>query len=388
MIIGIGKEIKKDESRVGLTPKKVKILIENNHTVLVEKDAGILSSFSNEDYINVGARIVEKPELYSKAELIIKVKNLFPEEVNLLSENQIIFTYLPLDENATPQFSKNLTKTKVNIIAYEWVCDKGVYVLLKPMSELTGLISAQRSLEILTEKKGIIGGGYITPIKAPQIIVIGVGIIGANAINVYLRNNCKIKIFDKHPQTVEKRLTNYIPEEIINYHKNNIQILQSSEANWHETQSDLKKHLLNTDILINCAVRRPTMPKENCNYLITKTMINLMPKNGVVIDATARNKDIIETAVSSPKLHHIYKKEDQWHYNCNHIPALVPITATKMLTEATFPYILQTANKGFIKAVKENKALLAGVVCAKGKMVHKYTCDKKKLKYTNIKEML
>ncbi|MCK5176548.1 MAG: alanine dehydrogenase, partial [Candidatus Aenigmarchaeota archaeon] len=99
MIIGIGKEIKKDESRVGLTPKKVKILIENNHTVLVEKDAGILSSFSNEDYINVGARIVEKPELYSKAELIIKVKNLFPEEVNLLSENQIIFTYLPLDEN-------------------------------------------------------------------------------------------------------------------------------------------------------------------------------------------------------------------------------------------------------------------------------------------------
>ena len=147
MIIGIGKEIKKDESRVGLTPKKVKILIENNHTVLVEKDAGILSSFSNEDYINVDARIVEKPELYSKAELIIKVKNLFPEEVNLLSENQIIFTYLPLDENATPQFSKNLTKTKVNIIAYEWVCDKGVYVLLKPMSELTGL-QAQRSKAI------------------------------------------------------------------------------------------------------------------------------------------------------------------------------------------------------------------------------------------------
>ena len=130
------------------------------------------------------------------------------------------------------------------------------------------------------------------------------------------------------------------------------------------------------------------MPKESCEYLVDRRMIALMPENGVVIDATACDKDLIETAISSSELRHIYKEVGQWHYNCDHIPALVPVTSTATLTSATLPYVLELAEKGFNDAVRTDEALAAGVVCTQGKFTHQYTCNKKSLDFVELKNLI
>jgi alanine dehydrogenase len=387
VIIGVGKEIKEDETRVGLTPHGVQELKKRGHAVLVERDAGQAAFIDDADFAHAGAEVVDKPVLYEQAEFIIKVKTPLPDEVDLFRPGQILMTYLHLDENIPPSYSLKLAATRVTGIAYEWIQENGQPVLLTPMSELTGAIFACRALDILMDKKGVLGGKYLDGTERRKVLLIGAGTIGMVALRVFLDNGLDVFVFDKRPASFKERAAQYIPRSRLDDSEGYLHVLESSEENWQSTQAEISSILPETDILFCAAVRRPSLPVEKCRHLITREMLQAMPDNGIVIDATACDKDLIETAVSSPRLRYMYQDEGLWHYCCDHIPALIPVTSTQLLTRATLPYIVDLAGKG-MSAIVQNQALRAGVMCTGGHLTHRYTCDKKGLPYTPLDQSL
>jgi alanine dehydrogenase len=238
------------------------------------------------------------------------------------------------------------------------------------------------------DRKGVLGGSYYPGLPSARVLLIGAGTIGLSALNVFLRNRLEVVLFDKHPDTFFERAARAIPREVLENGRDLLQLEISSEENWRDTKRRLAEHLTTTDILFAAAVRRPTFPKSICEYLVSREMLLAMPDNGVVIDSTACDKDLIETAVSSPKLRFVYQDAGQWHYNCDHVPALVPVTATEQLTQATLPYIKELAALGFEAATEKNLALAGAVVCARGCLTHEYTCAKKGLDYTPLQKLL
>lgn len=387
MIIGIGKEIKTDERRVALQPHQAKELVEAGHTVLMEADSGRAAGFTDEMYREQGVTIVEKTRMYAQAEMILKVKCPLPQEVPLLRKGQILFTYLHFDENIAPQKLMEIVNTGVTSIAYEWVEENGGYPLLAPMSELTGILFAARSMELLAKYKGKIAGGYLPQIEQPRALIVGAGHIGANAANVFLMNNFKLDIIDKHPETLDKRILKYMKPWLWERHQKEVNVIPFNMNNPAEILEILSREISNYDIILNCAVRRPDLPKSKLEYLITEKMVETMPKGSVLCDTTACDKDFVETAVSSEKLDEIYFVHEVAHYNCDHIPSYTPQTSTKMLTEATFPYIrLLTA--GFEKAVRRSPALFKAVMSYRGKLIHQYSAEKKNLPFTALDNLL
>ncbi len=388
MIIGIGKEIKTDERRVALLPGHVERLIKDKHRVLVEEGAGERAGFNNEEYAKVGAEIVSKKKLYEESEMIVKVKCPLESEYGYLRNKQILFAYLHFDENISPENIKRIVSTGVTGIAYEWVEEVGDYPLLRPMSELAGILFALRSMELLMKNKGVLPGGFFKSLESPNAMIIGIGRMGANALKVLLMNNINIFIVDKHPETIKDRALRYINEEIWQRNKDKIRIIKFDNENPQRTVENIDMLMERLDIIINCAVRRIDLPKSRMEYLITKEMISKMKKGSVVCDATACDKDMIETAVSSEKLLETYEIEGIIHYNCDHIPSLVPNTASILLANATFPYIRLIASKGFIEAVKTSEALFKSVMCYNRHFTHRYSCKKKDLPYTALKTLL
>lgn len=208
MIIGIPKEIKIGETRVAITPEELKEFVKQGHKVLIESVAGEKSGFSDTDYEATGGIIVGKEELFSDAELILKIKQPYAEEMPYFREDQTLFTYLHLDGNAPREYTEELLKLGIYAIAYEWVeKEDGTHPLLIPMSEITGNLVAQIGLELLTYpngEKGIFAGG-IEGLDPARVTIIGGGIIGCNAANYALRVGTKVTIVDKHPWDLSDR---------------------------------------------------------------------------------------------------------------------------------------------------------------------------------------
>jgi len=388
MTIGVGKEIKTDEYRVALLPKHVSLLVKRNHKVLVEKGAGIKARFKDEEYCKSGAEIVSKEELYAKSNLIVKVKCPLPQEYDYLNRGQILFAYLHFDENIPPENIERIASTGVTGIAYEWVEEAGDFPLLRPMSELAGVLFALRSMELLMKNKGVLPGGFFGFIAPPTAMIIGIGRMGANALKVFLMNGLNIFIVDKHPETVKDRALRYIEEELWQKGRDRIRIIKFDNENPQNTIREIDDLMEKLDIIINCAVRRPDLPKSKIEYLITKDMVLKMKKGSVVCDATACDRDMIETAISSEKLFETYEVNGVIHYNCDHIPSLVPNTASSLLADAIFPYVMTLANAGFEKAVIQSQALFKATMCYKGYITHQYTRQKKGLHYTSLCSLL
>ncbi len=390
MIIGVPKETKQDERRVSLLPDQARELIQLGHKVLIQSLAGGLAGFEDETYKEIGAEIVPLENVYSDSDFILKIKNPSQDELPMYHEGQILFTYLHLDENAPPQYSQSLAETGVSSIAYEWVEDpENTFPLLAPMSELTGILAAKRAVELLTQHAGLLGGRYHPAADAGTVLLIGVGTIGSNALKYFLINGLNVIVVDKHPETVQARVLKSIDKDLWNRSSAFIQkYIRFEEDNFETALKETQEVLPKTNILLNCAVRRSSLPKAKLPYLITRDMVRLMPKRSVLIDATACDNDLIETAVSSASLDYTYIDEGVIHFNCDHLPSLASATATQMLTHKTFPYVQTIANNGFLKAIQMNKGLRRGVMTYEGKFFHPYVCQKKGLPLSAVEDLI
>lgn len=388
MIIGIGREIKTDETRVGLLPEHIKILSAAGHKVLVERGAGEKAGFSDREYIKSGADAVSKERLYRDSGMIVKVKCPLPGEYGYLSDGQILCTFLHFDENISPENIQKMVSRGITGIAYEWVEEKGDYPLLRPMSELTGILFALQSMRLLMEKKGMLPGGFLEGAAPPSAVITGMGRIGTNALKVFLMNNMKVTVIEKFTESIEERALRYIDRSLWQNTRDKRKIIGFDSERPENTVHLLEELTSRCDIALNCAVRGADLPKSKMEYLITKEMVAKMKKGSVICDATACDRDMVETAVPSEKLNEVYEVDGVVHYNCDHIPALVPKTSSAMLAKNLFPYIKTLADAGFEKAVREKPSLFNAVMCHKGLLTHRLTALKKNMDCKALNDIL
>lgn len=350
MKIGVPKEIKNNENRVSITPAGVVALIKCGHTVVIEKEAGLGSGFLDEDYLNVGAIIVENAQEAWQQDMVIKVKEPLPKEYKYFREKLILFTYLHLAP--APELTKALMENKVIAIAYETVqLDDNSLPLLVPMSEVAGRLAPQLACEFLHEQyggKGIVIGG-VTGTPRGKITIIGGGIAGLNAIKMAVGLEAQVTVIDLNP----KRLA-YL-DDIFG---NKISTLISNPYN-------IAQAVKQSDVVIGAVL----IPGASAPKLVTEDMIKTMSKGSVVIDIAIDQGGIFETT-DRITTHDdpIYTKYGVIHYAVANMPGVVPRTSTIALTNATLPYMVSIANKGYKNALLENKSLLKGLNVIDGKV--------------------
>ena len=370
MIIGVPKEIKLQEHRIGLTPESVKILTEKGHEVLVQNNGGLEAGFSNEDYIKVRAKILDNAEdIFKKADIIVKVKEPQMNEVAMIRENQIIYTYLHLA--AAKELTEGLVKSKAVCIAYETVTDdNGRLPLLAPMSAVAGRMSIQagaHSLEKNQNGRGLLIGG--APGVAPaNVVILGGGVVGENAALIATGMRGKVYIVDKS----EKRL-----KELYKIFGDKIIPTQSDKI-------DLKKLILECDLLIGGVL----IPGAEAPKLITKEMIKSMKRGSVIVDVAIDQGGCVETSKPTTHAKPTYTVDGVVHYCVANMPGGVPRTSTMALNKATLPMLIKLADQGYKKTLKENKNYLAGLNVYKGKITYKSVAEALNLEYTPVDKIL
>lgn len=385
MKIGVIKERKIDEHRVALQPQQVRQLVNEGHSVFVETNAGKFAQHSDSNYLQAGAKIETKQSILDQCQLLLKVKCPIAEEYQDYRADHILFTYLHFDENLNKTKILELIKSGFLGIAYEWVGTKGNYPLLEPMSHMTGYLFYQRSVELLAQHKGILAGAYNQKLKGATILIIGLGRIGTETLRCALINNLNIIIVAKNTQSITEKIA--FMAETSHTTKQPTMVAFNNEHP-EECKREISKLMPQLDIIINTAVRRANLPKEKMKYLIDKPMVQKMEKFSIICDATACDRDFIETCVSSESLTQYDIIDEVIHYNPDHIPAYVPKSSTELLTDATFEYVKLIANNGVKEAIKMNEALRNGVACYKGNITHPYTAHKKGLEYTDLLDIL
>ena len=348
MIIGLPKEIKNSEFRVGLTENNVQALCQAGHQVWVQKQAGSGSGIKDESYLKAGAKLTDcLEEIYSKAEMIVKVKEPLAQEYDLFRENQIIFTFLHLAPE--PELTAALCSKGARAIAYETIENKkGRLPLLEPMSQVAGRVGLQNGvyyLQKFTGGKGILAGG-VPGTKKAQITILGGGTAGLHSAMMAVGLEANVTILEINPDRL-KYLSNFF--------KGKINLLSSNEKN---ILSSLQK----TDLFIGSVL----LKGHKAPKLITKEMIQILPKNSVAVDISIDQGGCMETAHPTSHERPIYQIYNVIHYCVPNIPSAVPRTSTYALTNASFPYIKEIADKGFTEALRQNPFLKKGLNVYKG----------------------
>jgi alanine dehydrogenase len=366
MIIGVPKEIKNNESRVSLTPAGVYEMIKNNHTVYIQSNAGISSGITNEEYEQAGATILPDIEsVYAKSEMILKVKEPIKEEYPLIRENQLIFTYFHFA--SSEELTNVMIKSNAICIAYETVekADKSLPLLI-PMSEVAGRMAIQqgaRYLEKPVKGRGVLLGGV--PGVAPgKVLVIGGGIVGTQAARMAAGLGAQVTIIDKNLDRL-RYLSDTMPS--------NVTTIFSSEYT-------LKQLIKNHDLIIGAVL----IPGAKAPKLITKDMVATMRPGTVMVDVAIDQGGAFETSHATTHENPVFLVNDIVHYCVANMPGAVPHTSTVALTNATLPYALQLANKGWKKACKENVELFKGLNIVNGKITHKGVAEAFNLPHTSI----
>jgi len=370
MRIGVPKEIKPQENRIGLTPESVKVLISNGHKVLVQNNGGFEAGFYNNQYIKAGATIVNKAEdIFNDSEVIVKVKEPLSNEIKMIKENQIVFTYLHLA--ADKELTEGLVKSKSVCIAYETVTDNnGRLPLLAPMSAVAGRMSIQagaHSLEKNQKGRGLLLGGA-PGVDPANVVILGGGVVGENAALIAIGMRAKVYIVDKSEKRLEQ-LKSIFGDKIIP---------QLSE------KTDLKKLISNCDLLIGGVL----IPGAEAPKLVTKDMIKTMKRGSVIVDVAIDQGGCVETSKATTHANPTYIVDDVVHYCVANMPGGVPRTSTLALNKATLPFLTKLANKGCAKALKEDKNFLAGLNIFKGQVTYKAVADVFEHKYVSPSEAL
>jgi len=370
MIIGVPKEIKLQEHRIGLTPESVKVLTSKQHKVLVQDNGGFEAGFANEDYLASGAEIIKTPEeIFKKAELIVKVKEPQMNEVKMIREGQIIYTYLHLA--AAQKLTEGLIKTKSICIAYETVTDdNGKLPLLAPMSAVAGRMSVQagaHSLEKNQMGRGLLLGGA-PGVEPANVLILGGGVVGENAAVIATGMRGKVYIVDKSKERL-KELHKMFGDKII-----------PTESD----KTDLTKLVSECDLLIGGVL----IPGAEAPKLITKEMIKNMKRGSVVVDVAIDQGGCVETSKPTTHANPTYLVDDVVHYCVANMPGGVPRTSTMALNKATLPLLIKLADQGYKKTLEENKNYLAGLNVCKGKITYKGVADAFDLPYTPAEKAL
>ena len=353
MKIGVPREIKNNEHRVGLIPSSVSMLTQSNHIVFVEENAGADIGFSNEDYLNAGAQMLSTAEeVFNSSELIIKVKEPMQDELKYLNSGHTLFTYLHLAGNK--QQAAQLTNTGVRGIAYETVTSAdGSLPLLAPMSAIAGQLSlVVGSYHLLKPNKGI-GTliGSFGDIEPRVVTVIGAGVAGTAAIEKAIAANARVKIIDLSSEKLSA-LKNI-------YGTHNIEYIASTEASIAEALSA-------SDLVIGAVY---VVGKE-APTVVTEAMLDRMTPGSVLVDISIDQGGCFETSQPTNHDEPTYVKKGVVHYCVTNMPGAVPLTATHALNKATLPFILDLANKGIDRALKEDEHLLNGLNIQDGVVVH------------------
>ena len=340
MLIGVPKEIKPQENRIGLTPESVRVLCSNGHKVLVQKDSGFEAGFYNDQYKKSGAKIVDNAEdIFNDAEIIVKVKEPLSNEIKMIKENQIVFTYLHLA--AAKQLTEGLVKSKSVCIAYETVTDNnGRLPLLAPMSAVAGRMSIQagaHSLEKNQKGRGILLGGA-PGVDPATVVVLGGGVVGENAALIATGMKAKVYIIDKSLKRLEQ-LKNIFGDLIIP--------LQSDKA-------DLKKLISDCDLLIGGVL----IPGAEAPKLVNKDMIKLMKSCSFIVYVAIDQGGCVETSKPTTHANPTYIVDDVVHYCVANMPGGVPRTSTLALNNATIPFYPNLQIKVMRKLLKRIKTFL------------------------------
>jgi alanine dehydrogenase len=342
MIIGVPKEIKNQEYRVGLTPNQTQSLVMQGHQVIVESSAGIGIGMSDEDYQLSGATIMSASDVFNNAELVVKVKEPQANEIAMLRPGQLLFTYLHLAPDV--EQTNLLITSGVTAIAYETVKNShGALPLLAPMSEVAGRLSIQAGAHYLEKTQGGSGSliSGIPGVQASQVLILGAGIVGTNAMQLAIGLGARVTIVDKNLQRLR---------ELDQVYGNRIQTLFADEGT-------LAKLYTQADLVIGAVL----IPGGSAPKLLRHEHLKLMRQGSVVVDVAIDQGGCFETSKSTCHDEPTYELDGIIHYCVANMPGAVPKTSTFGLTNATFPYIEMLANHGFQDAIQKSGALREGV---------------------------
>ena len=370
MKIGVPREIKPQENRIGLTPESVKALTTDGHEVLVENNGGFEAGFYNDQYKSAGAKIIDKAEdIFNDAEIIVKVKEPLSNEVKMIRENQIIFTYLHLA--AAKELTQGLIDSKSVCIAYETVTDNnGRLPLLAPMSAVAGRMSVQAGAHCLEKNqkgRGLLLGGA-PGVEPGNVVILGGGVVGENAAIIATGMQAKVHIVDKS-ETRLKQLTDMFGDKIIP---------QLSG------KTDFEKLISECDLLVGGVL----IPGAEAPKLVTKDMLKLMKRGSVIVDVAIDQGGCVETSKPTTHAEPTYIIDDVVHYCVANMPGGVPRTSTIALNNATLPFLSKLTKEGYVKALKDDPNFLAGLNVHKGQVTYKAVAEAFGHNYVSAEEVL
>ncbi|MCF8051926.1 MAG: alanine dehydrogenase [Desulfobacterales bacterium] len=370
MLVGVLKEIKAEENRVSMAPAGVEVLVQNGHTVLVEKNAGAGSGFENERYVKAGAKIVDSAvEIFQRAEMVMHVKEPLPAEYDLIREDQIVFTYLHLA--AAENLTRALIERRSVNIAYETIQKPdGSLPLLTPMSEVAGRMAIQQGakyLEMINGGRGILLGG-VPGVDPGTVLVIGGGVVGTNAAKMACGLGAKVYILDMNLDRL-RYLSDVMPA-------NCFPLMSSPET--------IRELAMKADVIVGAVL----IPGTKAPRLVTKDMLKTMKQGSILVDVAIDQGGCFETSKATTHADPIYTIDGVVHYCVANMPGAVPKTSTKALTNATLPYAVQIANKGWKRAMVENPEIKLGANVIQGKVTYRGVADAFGMDYTDIDTLL
>lgn len=352
MIIGVPKEVKNNEYRVGLTSASAGELVSRGNVVYVEKNAGTGSGISNDDYLKSGAKILDTAaEIYGIAEMIVKVKEPMPCEYELLKKGQIVFTYFHFAANRT--LTEAMLQKQIVAIAYETMTEDNKLPLLEPMSEIAGRIAVQegaRYLEKFLGGSGVLLGG-VPGVKPGKVMVLGGGVVGTNSALIAAGFRAEVIIFDINLERL-RFLDMTMPA--------NVKLLMSNREN-------ITEHLKTCDLVIGGVL----IPGARAPHLITRKMLSLMKPGSVIVDVAVDQGGCVETCKPTTHSDPVYEVDGIIHYCVANMPGAVPQTSTIALNNATLPYAVEIAKKGYMKAAQDNMTIATGINMINGVL----TCE-------------
>jgi alanine dehydrogenase len=370
MIIGVPKEIKTNENRIALVPAGVEILAQNGHKVLIERDGGVGSGFTDKIYQDAGAEIVETAkEIFDRSEMIMKVKEPLLQEYDLIHEGQILFTYFHFA--ASEELTLAMMKSKAICIAYETVeATNGDLPLLIPMSEVAGRMATQEGAKYLEKYfggRGILLGG-VPGVKPARVVVLGGGIVGYNSAKIASGMGADVTILDLDLDRM-RYLDDVMPK--------NVRTIMSSPYTVREAISE-------ADLVIGAVL----IAGAKAPNLITRDMLKYMKPGSVIVDVAIDQGGCVETIQPTTHEDPTYVVDGVIHYGVANMPGAVPMTSTIGLTNATLPYAVQIANKGYVNAVVNNPELAKGVNVIDGKITYESVSEAFDLPYTALDQVI
>jgi alanine dehydrogenase len=370
MQVGVVKEIKADESRVALTPAGVESFYDQGHQVLVESGAGTGSGFSDEEYAAVGGRIVATAaEVWAEAEMVMKVKEPQPSEIPHIRHEQIVFTYFHFA--ASEELTRAIMETGCVAIAYETITDKnGNLPLLTPMSEVAGRMAIQQGAKYLEKAhggRGILLGG-VPGVPPATVVILGAGVVGMNATKMASGLGSLVYVLDINLERL-RYFSDVMPSNVIT--------MMSNKAN-------LRQALTNADLVVSSVL----IPGRKAPKLITRETLKIMKPGSVIVDVAIDQGGSTETSHATTHRDPIYEVDGIVHYCVANMPGAMPMTSTLALTNATIPYALKLANKGYCTAIQQFESIAAGANIVLGKITYRGVADAFGLPYEPVYEVL